>query len=150
MGLSSLYFNRPPCGSPVQFNVLIRVQLCDPMGCSPPGSSVHGASHAGILEWVATPSSRGSPDPGIEHVSPVTPALQADSLPLSHCGSPKYSVLLKCISEFVFFFFQKCFNCLLCNGWLTEFCHSENSDFPLMAQLIFQRGKACYFSTQSK
>ena len=29
------------------------VQLCDPMDCSPPGSSVHGVSQAGILEWVA-------------------------------------------------------------------------------------------------
>ena len=34
--------------------------LCDPMDCSPPGSSVHGTSQAGILEWVAISSSRGS------------------------------------------------------------------------------------------
>ena len=27
--------------------------LCDPMDCSPPGSSVHGVSQARILEWVA-------------------------------------------------------------------------------------------------
>ena len=27
--------------------------LCDPMNCSPPGSSVHGISQARILEWVA-------------------------------------------------------------------------------------------------
>ena len=26
--------------------------LCDPMGCSPPGSSVHGILQARILEWV--------------------------------------------------------------------------------------------------
>ena len=31
-----------------------------PMGCSPPGSSVHGISKARILEWVAIPFSRGS------------------------------------------------------------------------------------------
>ena len=36
------------------------VQLCDPMVCSPPGSSVHGILQARILEWVAMPSSRGS------------------------------------------------------------------------------------------
>ena len=29
------------------------------MDCSPPGSSVHGIFQAGILEWVAMPSSRG-------------------------------------------------------------------------------------------
>ena len=34
--------------------------LCDAMNCSPPGSSVHGILQARILEWVATPSSRGS------------------------------------------------------------------------------------------
>jgi len=27
--------------------------LCDPMGFSPPGSSVHGISQARVLEWVA-------------------------------------------------------------------------------------------------
>ena len=29
--------------------------LCDPMGCSPPASSVHGILQARILEWVAIP-----------------------------------------------------------------------------------------------
>ena len=35
--------------------------LCDPMDCSPPGSSVHGILQARILEWVAMPSSRVLP-----------------------------------------------------------------------------------------
>ena len=34
--------------------------LCDPVDCSPPGSSVHGILQARILEWVAIPFSRGS------------------------------------------------------------------------------------------
>ena len=42
-------------------------QLCltlwDPMDCSPPGSSIHGILQAGILEWAAMPSSRGSSQP---------------------------------------------------------------------------------------
>ena len=58
--------------------------LCDSMDCGPPGSSVHGILQARILEWVAVPSSRNLPDPGIKPVSPVSPALQADSLPQSH------------------------------------------------------------------
>ena len=37
--------------------------LCDPMGCSPPGSSVHGILQARILEWVAMSSSRGYSQP---------------------------------------------------------------------------------------
>ena len=37
--------------------------LCNPVDCSPPGSSDHGILQATILEWVALPSSRGSPWP---------------------------------------------------------------------------------------
>ena len=37
--------------------------LCDPMDCSPPGSSVHGIFQARILEWVAIPLSRGFSPP---------------------------------------------------------------------------------------
>ena len=37
---------------------------CDPMGCSPPGSPVHGILQARILEWWAVPFSRGSSWPG--------------------------------------------------------------------------------------
>ena len=37
--------------------------LCDPMDCSPPGSSVHGILQARILEWVAMPSSGESSQP---------------------------------------------------------------------------------------
>ena len=34
--------------------------LCDPLDCSPPGSSIHGIFQARILEWVAISFSRGS------------------------------------------------------------------------------------------
>ena len=34
--------------------------LCDPMDCSPPGSSVYGILQARILEWVVMPSSKES------------------------------------------------------------------------------------------
>ena len=34
--------------------------LCDPMGYSPPASSVHGTLQTRILEWVAISFSRGS------------------------------------------------------------------------------------------
>ena len=37
--------------------------LCDPMGCSLPGSSVHGIFQARVLEWVAISFSRGSSRP---------------------------------------------------------------------------------------
>ena len=34
--------------------------LCDPVDCSPPGSSVHEILQARVLEWVAISFSRGS------------------------------------------------------------------------------------------
>ena len=37
-----------------------RLVLCNPMDCSPPGSSVHGILQARIPEWGAIPFSRGS------------------------------------------------------------------------------------------
>ena len=37
--------------------------LCDPMDCSPPGSSLHGIFQLRILEWVAISFSRGSSQP---------------------------------------------------------------------------------------
>ena len=43
--------------------VLSCVQLCNPMDCSPPVSSVHGIFQVRILEWVAISSSRGSSQP---------------------------------------------------------------------------------------
>ena len=36
---------------------------CNPMDCTPPGSSVHGILQARVLEWVAIPFCRGSSRP---------------------------------------------------------------------------------------
>ena len=56
--------------------------LCNPMDCSPPGSSVHGILQARISRiGLPCPPLGNLPNPGIE---PISPALQADSLPLSH------------------------------------------------------------------
>ena len=57
------------------------------MDCSSPDSSVDGISQARILEWVAISSPGYLPDPGIEPESPMSTALQVESLPLSHLGS---------------------------------------------------------------
>ena len=59
--------------------------LCDPLGCSPLGSSVHGILQARILEWVAMLSSRGSSLPRDQTwVSCIT-----DSLPSEPPGKPR-------------------------------------------------------------
>ena len=48
--------------SSVRFSCSI-VSLCDPMVCSPPGSSVRGIFQARILEWVAISYSKGYSQP---------------------------------------------------------------------------------------
>ena len=58
--------------------------LCDPVGCSPPGSSVCGTSQARILEWVAISSSRESSRPRVSSCLLCLLHWQADSLPLSY------------------------------------------------------------------
>ena len=89
--LNSLTSLLPPCLSCTVLqllNCLKSLTLCEPLDCSPPGSSIHGISHARILEWVAISSSRG-----IFLTQGSNPRLlrlqhcQADSLPLSHQGS---------------------------------------------------------------
>ena len=65
---SSLHFPQllSFCLLEVKVNVYVAqscLTLCDPMDCSPPGSSVHGILQARILGWVAISLSRGSSQP---------------------------------------------------------------------------------------
>ena len=79
--------------------------LCDPMDCSPSGSSVHGISQARTLEWIAIFFSRESSWPrdqtyspaldslplwnlGSNSFEPSSPTWQADSLPFELSGKP--------------------------------------------------------------
>ena len=48
---------------PLLFSHKLCLTLCDPVDCSPPGSSVHGILQARILGWVAIFSSRRSSPP---------------------------------------------------------------------------------------
>ena len=60
------------------------VWLCNPMDCSPPGSSVHGILRTRILELLF-PSPGDFPDQEIE---PGSLALQVDFLPSESPGKP--------------------------------------------------------------
>ena len=67
--------------------MLSRVQLfCDPVACSPPGSSVHGILQATMLEQVAISSPGDLPESQIRPIT-VSPALAGESLPRRHLGS---------------------------------------------------------------
>ena len=61
--------------------------LCDPVDCSPPGSSVHGVIPARILQWVALFLLQGNiPDPGIK---PESPALTGRFFTTETPGTPQ-------------------------------------------------------------
>ena len=52
--------------------------LCDPIDCSPPGSSVHGILQARKLEWLLCPPPGDLLDPGIERVFLTSPAVASE------------------------------------------------------------------------
>ena len=62
--------------------------LCDPMDCSPPGSSVLGISQARILELVAISFSRDLPHLGINPTSSVPLALAVGFSATMPSGKP--------------------------------------------------------------
>ena len=75
--------------------------LCNPMDCSPPGSSVHGILQARILEWAAMPSSRSSWPRDKIHVCLYLLHCRWILYLLSYLGSPFH------IQHKLFFFIKK-------------------------------------------
>ena len=98
--------------------------LCDPMDCSPPGSSVDGILQARILEWVAMPSSRGSSWPrDLNHVSCFAGKFFTTEL----LGSPFVCTCVcawwcECLFVHV---------CIELQVWGSHLWHPINSQFPL-------------------
>ena len=86
------------------------------MDGSPPGSSGHGILQARILEWVAVPSSRDLPNPGIELVPPRTIPLGRPSAPAPSIQYRVSNLDWQLISYMIFYMFQ---------------CHSPKSSHPL-------------------
>ena len=71
------------------------VSCCDPMDCSPLGSSVYGILQARILEWVVFPSPEDLPNPGIE------PGLHCRQIlyHLNHQGSPENKAFCRTLGK---------------------------------------------------
>ena len=63
--------------------------LCDSMGCSPPGSSVHGIPQQEYWRGLPFPPPGDLLNPEIE---PRSPALQADSLSTELSGKPYFGL----------------------------------------------------------
>ena len=77
--------------------------LCDPMDCSPQGSSVHGISEARILEWLAYSTPGDLPDSGIKLASLVSPVLAGrffTIVPPGKCHLTVHFIIIFYISDF--------------------------------------------------
>ena len=61
---------------------------CDPVDSIPPGSSVCGIFQARILEWLPFPIPGDLPEPGIEPMSLVSPALAGGFFTSAPPGKP--------------------------------------------------------------
>ena len=94
-----LFLPQPLCIFLWWFSCSVMSYSCNPRDCCLPVSFVHGISLARMLEWVAISFSRGSSQPRDRTWSP---ALQEDSLPLSHHGSP-------CVFPYILFFLSLLF-----------------------------------------
>ena len=78
--------------------------LCDPMDCSPTGSSVHGISQARTLEPVAVSYSRGSLRPSDRtHISCVS-WIGRRLFTTAPCGKPEVSNWLTLIAVIIYLF----------------------------------------------
>ena len=85
--------------------------LCDPMNCSPPGSSVHGILQVRILEWVAMPASRGSSQ--LRDRTWVS-CIEGGFLSTELLGKPHISWYYTVKIKSVLFIFCACFLCNIC------------------------------------
>ena len=99
--------------------------LCNSMDCNPPGSSVHGILQAGILEWVAMPSSRGSSQlrdrTQVSHISGGLFTSEPPGKTSNVISSPK--------EEFIHPVAENCFElCLLCPGGPPPTCEMTGSE----------------------
>ena len=103
--------------------------LCNPTDRSPPGSSVHGISQAGVYSVLPLPSSGDLPDPGIK---PKSPTPEVDSLPSQPPGTPPLNVS-HCTTQTVFFFFNLDSSCSI----LESLCTTQGSTFAWLCKIGF-------------
>ena len=114
---------------------LSRVRLCDPVDCSPPGSSVHGILQARTLEWVALscPPPGDLPNPGIK---PRPPAWQEDSSPSEPPRKPKNpGVGSLSLPQGIFLIQESNWGLLHCSRILYQLSHQGSPVMPFSQDL---------------
>ena len=127
---------------------LSHLWLCEAMGCSPLGSSVHGIFPAKILEPVAISSSRESSQP--RDWIWVSGSLELNSLLLSHQGSPYADLVdaffffsqfpLEEISNFVFY----AWGTIHIHYWPQNYVHPRSGNLMFISHFAMTWGGSLY------
>ena len=113
--------------------------LCDPMDCSPPGSSVHGILQARILKWVAKASSIASSWPRDQtHVCLHLLHCRRILYPLSHPGSRTHSKHLINIWQMKFWFCSS--SMVSCKFLKAQLSHYRKGKLGCLQKLIYACG----------
>ena len=111
--------------------------LCDFMGCSLPGSSVHGVLQAKYWSGLPCPPPGDLPIPGIK---PRSPTLQADSLPSEPPGKPR-NIRMGSLSILQgIFLTQESIHSLLHCRWILNQLNYQGSPLPLYSVLVNKPG----------
>ena len=100
---------------------------CDPMDCSPPGSSVQGIFQARVLEWVVISFSRGSSQPRdrtrVSHIAgrrfTIWATREAERRVISNRWHLNDNILEACFSFMFTLSFNPTFASLLLSRWLS-------------------------------
>ena len=100
--------------------------LCNPMDCSPPGSSVHGILQARILEWLPFPPPGDLPS---VEIKPRLPAFEGRFFTAESPGKPTLSLqghqILRVFDRKIHCLYECSLGLLLCPKQLCQLCSSE-------------------------
>ena len=109
--------------------------LCDPMGCSPPRSSVHGILQARTLEWGAMLFSRGS----------SWPRDQTHDSCISYTGRWVFTTSATFVGSHIYNYLKwiKCTNQKTQTGYVDE--NKYMNALPLTTSLCWNPQIACHF-----
>ena len=114
--------------------------LCDPMDCSPPGSSVHGFLQARYWRGLPCPPPGDLPNPGVKSGSPT---LLADSLPSEPPGKPKNTgVSNLTLLQGVFLTHKSNWDLLHCRWILYQLSHKGSLRILEWVAYLFSRGSS--------